>query len=130
MTATASACLGRGRIAAGSGGIALQCPAGKTLIVKSINLVSHAAESNLCYISVTKATGGPFVLVARGELTTLVPLEWQGWIVLMPDDQMYWNTSFGPVDYWISGSVLSGIADYAVPEFLTTFTASLPGLPT
>jgi hypothetical protein len=84
------------------------CPADHTLIVKSAylwNMNSAPVQGN---ILVTAFGIGSVYLTVRN-----VPgngtYEWQGWLVLEPQDQLNVVTDNTGMNIWLSGSVLTGI---------------------
>jgi hypothetical protein len=81
-------------------------PAGYVTLVKSINAIAGAAGD---FEVGVRPAGGAFQMSFVVQNIALgVPLRWDGWLVLNPDDQLYVFTAAGSLDVWISGAVLAG----------------------
>lgn len=99
-------------------GLAAVCPAGATLLVKSLAASSSATAVTDLRLTVVRQDPLTGVNLVWEPLAAFKALFREVWAVLHPGDFVWVYSDAAPVDYWISGSILYGVADWTRP---TTF---------
>jgi hypothetical protein len=111
----ASTSLFRGVLTTGSLSATIEVPAGHTVIVKSALFVTvDATNPNLQYYA-QSPPNSVFALMFEKALAQRVPEYWEGWLVLLPGDRLAVTASAANVQYWVSGSFLTGVATWTRP---------------
>ena len=115
MTAVATDVLGRGSWSAAGWRTFVTCPAGITMIVKSVVLSTDSATDVETIVSVFNPTKAVSVQVGRKPVKASAPLYLELWVVLTPGDLLVaYSAAPGPA-IWVSGSVLVGESGYVDP---------------
>lgn len=91
------------------------CPAGFTLLIKDIRLYQAGNATLETYLSVNNGATGEGVNIFTDALAQYVPVGHAVWLVLEPGDYLSISLEFAPVEVWVSGSLLSGVASGYTP---------------
>lgn len=95
-------------VAAGADVLVFTCPAGVTTLVKDIRV--SAPVGNVTGIFVYIASGAANVTVLGGTLNAGLAKSEMPWLALEPGDQLRIGVTGSSLAYFISGSLLDGVA--------------------
>jgi len=108
MTSVRSAVIVYRRATAAVNETLATCPEGLTLLIKRLLVYNWGTSNAVANIYLINQTFNAFPFLIRDSLTPQVPVDLETWQVLMPGDQLAWQTSTGDIDLWVSGAVLYG----------------------
>lgn len=106
-----SAVLGAGSLPVGTGQrTVLTVPAGITYILKDCLVMNTNATAQLCLVQVQRAGVQPMAVVIQ-SLTQNQTVHVLAGTVLVAGDQLVVACSLGGMNYWLSGTRLTGVAE-------------------
>jgi hypothetical protein len=86
------------------------CPAGQTLILKSLLVYNGAGVTANPAVWVDTGPGQPTVHIVQAAVATNTTEQWNGWVALEPGHRLVANTDQPNTTVWASGTVLMGTA--------------------
>lgn len=88
----------------------LTVAAGYTWILKSVVVFNNAGVADTVYAVPSDAAGNPANIIYGVVVAAGARVEWNGWLVLVPTDQVAVLSVNGTSIFWLSGTKLAGVA--------------------
>ena len=107
---TRSAKLAVLRPAANVGVVAYTVPANTTVILKSISVVNMGGAGDTVTVVSQNVAGRNGFAINGQVLASSGTAFWSGWLVMGPTDSIVVVSVTGLSDFWISGTILPGVA--------------------
>lgn len=119
-----SATLAAYRFAAAGNQFLVTCPSGITLLLKSMGITSWASSSATVNAYIVRSSPQAAAVIHAGALAAGANFWWDGWAVLSPGDKVQVSVDQVPIDVWLSGSVLQGVA--VIPPSMQVLPSPIP----
>lgn len=99
-------CVARGSISS-SGFVSLYVvPDSNAFILKTVHLVNSPNAVNTLHLYLRDAAGSVLIEFFNESVQGSSFATWSGWTVLNAADQLYFNSSGAPTEYWVAGALL------------------------